>query len=139
MHIISIFWYDTCYLLTNPYLHISTYSPGYLILFYSKYFWNVSRCKITNMLKRPPTSDLLKFYSSVKKPVRLKPRALLPASYVTIQQAAGSCWTGLRMCLEYKIKPTSYDINCMLMELYFLHATNDFKCVHYAHWIKTVL
>ena len=72
------------------------------------------------MSKRPPIPlDKIPSSSPEKKHATEINTGLRPASYVMIQQDAGSCWTGLLICQKCKMKPTSYALlNDWFMELH---------------------
>ena len=79
------------------------------------------------MSKRPPTPEKIISSSHEKKPATLKPKALTPASYSRIQQAGGSCWTGLLICQKCQMKPTSYYVDNWLMELHCSNCNNRYQ------------
>ena len=79
------------------------------------------------MSKRPPTPEKINSSSHEKKPATLKPKALTPASYSRIQQAGGSCWTGLLICQKCQMKPTSYYVDNWLMELHCSNCNNRYQ------------
>ena len=96
------------------------------------------------MSKHSAGSDLTK-YSSAKKDTAMMPGSLVSASYVTIQQAAGNFWTGLLICQKCKIKPSSYALHGVLMELHCSKCNTCQNCSaahtieHRLDWSKKIV